>query len=254
MTILCYHSVDPHWPSPMAVTPSEFERHCTWLSRHRRVLPLDEAVRRLDRTGRLPRGTAALTLDDGFAELADHATPVLRRLALPATVFLVAQTLTDAGQQVDWVDTPRTVPLTTLTRDQVLAMQDLGVDFQSHSWAHVDLTRLGFDACVDDLRSSRELLSDVLSRPVSMLAYPRGRHDAVVRAAAERAGYTSAFALPERGEPPGPFAVPRVGVHRGNGAWTVRLKSTRSYLPVRNAPATARARRLAGHVLEGARA
>ena len=244
MTVLCYHSVDPGWTSPMAVRPRDFERHCAWLARHREVVPLAEAVHRLDRSGRLPRGVAALTFDDGFAELAEHAAPVLARFGLPGTVFLVAQTLSAGGQAVDWVDTPRASPLTTLTREQVLAMQEAGVEFQSHSWAHLDLTRLGFEACVRDLVDSRELLSDLLHRRVSLLAYPRGRHDATVRAAAARAGYTHAFALPERGESPGPYSIPRVGVHHGNSMATVRVKTSRHYLPLRTGAAYSLARRL----------
>src|ERR687893_300844 len=104
MSILCYHSVQPRWPSPLAVEPADFARHCAWLAHRRRVLPLRDALVRLDRSGRLRRGMAALTFDDGFAALHEHAMPVLARHRMPATVFLVAQTLTPAGQPVDWVD------------------------------------------------------------------------------------------------------------------------------------------------------
>ena len=244
MTILCYHSVDPAWSSPLAVTPEGLDEQCAWLARRRRVVPLQEAVRLLDRRGRLPRGVSALTFDDGFAELQEHAAPALSRHGLPATVFLVAQTLAPGGQQVDWVDTPRETPLRTLTLDQVLAMQDLGVQFESHSWAHRDLTALSAAECVRDLLDSRELLSDLLGRRVSMLAYPRGRHDASVRAAAERAGYEHAFALPEARELPSRYAVPRVGVYRGNRLAAVRLKSTRPYLPLRTGRTYSAARRV----------
>jgi peptidoglycan/xylan/chitin deacetylase (PgdA/CDA1 family) len=241
MTILCYHSVDPRWESPMAVTPETFAAHAAWLSRHRQVLDLRDAVPLLDSNARLPRGTAALTFDDGYAELHEHLLPVLLRERLPATVFLVAETLTPGGRPVDWVDTPGAEPLRTLTLDQVLEMQDAGVAFESHSWAHTDLTTLSEEACERDLRDSRELLSDLLGRSVTQLAYPRGRHTAVVRRCAERAGYTAAFTLPERPEEPGPYAVPRVGIHRGNGPWVLRAKASRSYLPFRTSDRTARA-------------
>jgi peptidoglycan/xylan/chitin deacetylase (PgdA/CDA1 family) len=100
---------------------------------------------------------------------------------------------------------------------------------------------LSQEACERDLRESRELLSDLLGRPVTLLAYPRSRHNAAVHQAAERAGYTSAFTLPERRERPGPYAIPRVGVHRGNGSWVLRVKATRPYLPLRTSARTARA-------------
>ena len=245
MTILCYHSVEPDWESPLAVRPEAFAQQAAWLSRSRRVLPLGEAVSRLDGRGRLPSGAVALTFDDGFAALHEHVLPVLLRERLPATVFLVAETLTPAGRAVDWVRTPGTAPLTTLTREQVLEMQDAGVDFQSHSWAHHDLTDLSYDECVRDLRESREFLSDLLGRPVPFLAYPRGLHDADVRKAAAAAGYSHAFALPETAEEPGPYAVPRVGIWRGNGLLAVRVKEARPYLPLRTSEPVARsARRL----------
>jgi peptidoglycan/xylan/chitin deacetylase (PgdA/CDA1 family) len=164
-------------------------------------------------------------------------------------MFLVAQTLTPEGQAVDWVDDPGTEPLRTLTLDQVLEMQDAGVEFQSHSWAHRDLTALSFDDCVRDLRDSRELLSDLLGRPVTQLAYPRGLHNAQVRKAAERAGYGYAFALPVSPEEPTRFAVPRVGIWRANGSMTVRLKVSRPYLGLRTSPTVAKG---AGHLKRAA--
>lgn len=240
MTILCYHSVQSGWESPLAVEPDEFARQAAWLRARRRVLPLGEALGRLDRSGRLPRGEAALTFDDGFAALYDQAMPVFTRERLPATVFLVAQTLTEAGQPVDWVDTPGPEPLSTLTLDQVLEMQDAGVDFQSHSWAHHDLTQLTEAECVRDLRESRELLSDLLGRPVGLLAYPRGRHSPHVRRAAALAGFSHAFALPEQGEQVDEYAVPRVGIFRGNGQLAMRIKSARPYLALRHSEPIAR--------------
>ena len=200
MTILCYHAVEPGWNAPLAMEPQAFRQHCEWLTRRTTVVPLQQAVSRLDRFGRLPRGLMAITFDDGFSGLHRHATPVLSRLGIPATVFLVAQTLTDAARPVDWVDNPPPFPLTTLSLDQVREMQSEGVNFESHSYSHADLTQLSFADCVIDLRESRELLESLLGRRVRLLAYPRGRHNHAVRAAASRAGYSHAFTLPESRE------------------------------------------------------
>lgn len=239
MTILCYHSVDPGWDHPLAVTAAGFADHCSWLARRRHVLGLGAATTLVDRAGRLPRGTAALTFDDGFEALHRYALPILREHRLPATVFLVAQTLAPGGQPVDWVDGMGDTVQTTLSLEQVLEMRDEGVDFGSHSYAHHTLTDLTFAECVTDLTQSRELLEDLLGRRVDLLAYPRGRHDEKVRLAAARAGYRYAFALPVSTERPGPYAVPRVGVYRGNGTPTVRVKSCRTYLRARTDPRAA---------------
>lgn len=234
MTILCYHGVDPTWRSPLAVTPEAFDAQCSWLVEHRKVLDLDTAVERLDRTGRLPRGSTAITFDDGFRNVVEHALPVLRRHRLPATVFVVAETLTEAGRRVDWVDTPPSDgELETLTLDEILELQEGGVAIGSHSYSHRILTELSEEECEADLRRSRELLEDLLRRPVPHIAYPRGYHDEKVRQAAQRAGFRNGFALPESPEPKGPFSVPRVGVYPGNEARSLGLKTSRWYVPVR---------------------
>ena len=252
MTVLCYHAVNPAWASSLSMHPDTFAAHAAWLAAHRSVVPLQEGVERLDARGRLPRGTVALTFDDGFASVHEHAWPVLTRLRLPATVFVVARTLTEAGKVVDWIDTPPPYETTTLSVDQVLAMQEAGVAFESHSSVHADLTRLSHAECLADLRDSREHLEAVLGRPVRLLAYPRGRHAPHVRDAARRAGYTHAFALPEGPEPVGPFALPRVGLYRANGVRHLRVKVAPGYLAARTGRPYAAARR-ASSTLAGVR-
>jgi peptidoglycan/xylan/chitin deacetylase (PgdA/CDA1 family) len=234
LSILCYHAVDPLWHSPLSVSPEEFEAHCAWLARHRTVVPLDVAVEHMSRSGRLPRSMVALTFDDGFAQLHDYVFPVLAKHRLPATLFVVAKTLTPEGQTVDWVDTPPPWPLETLTVEQILDARAAGVAVASHSWSHRTLTEVEEDACRVDLATSREFLSDMLHEGVTQLAYPRGKHDGGVRRAAEAAGYRHSFALPEAREQVGPHALPRVGVFPGNGTWTLRGKTHPRYLAVRH--------------------
>lgn len=246
MSILCYHAVDPTWTSPLAVTPQDFETHLTWLTQTRTVVPLSVAMEHMSPRGHLPRGMVALTFDDGFAQLEEHVFPALARHGLPATVFLVAATLTPQGQQVDWVDTPPDGPLETLTVDQVLAAAEQGVDMQSHTWSHPRLTELDEDAVRAEMRGSRELLADLLHRSVDHVAYPRGLHDEQARRASQAAGYAYSYALPVSHEEVGPHAVPRVGVWPGNQTRALRMKTMPEYLAVRHSPVFPALRKLAG--------
>ncbi|HEY3210584.1 MAG TPA: polysaccharide deacetylase family protein [Actinomycetota bacterium] len=246
MSILCYHAVDSEWQSPLSVTPREFQAQCAWLSRHKRVVGAAEAATRLVISGRLAPGWIALTFDDGFRSVFRHAFPVLTRHHFPATVFLVAQTLTPEGRPVDWVDDPPSWRVETLTLEEVREMQEAGVRFGSHSYAHHDLTALSDEECERDLRASRELLEDLLETRVTLLAYPRGLHSERVRRAAARAGFANAFTLPERRESIGPHAIPRVGVYPGNGTMAVRAKTSRWYPLVRTSRVFPILRRLAG--------
>jgi peptidoglycan/xylan/chitin deacetylase (PgdA/CDA1 family) len=250
MPVLCYHAIDPAWRSPLAIAPDVFARQCAWISRHRRVVSLGEVVDAMNGTGRLPHGVVALTFDDGFETVHEHAMPILRRYGLAATVFLVAGTLGSDRRAVDWVDDPPPQPLESLSRSQVLEMREAGFTFGSHSFAHDDLTTLGDDECERDLLTSRELLEDVLGHSVRWLAYPRGRHDERVRRAASRAGFSHAFTLPQGPEPVALHAVPRVGIWPKDGINALRAKTSDWYLRLRTSRACplARAVRQLGRV------
>jgi peptidoglycan/xylan/chitin deacetylase (PgdA/CDA1 family) len=234
VTFLVYHAVDPRWSSPLSVSPAAFAKHGRWLERNRAVLPLDEAIARMDRHDRLPRGMVAITFDDGYDSVFDHAFLVLRRLGLPFTVFLVAATLTDGTSPDTWVDGGPGHPLRTLSLEQVREMQRAGGRFGSHSLAHRDLTAMSEEESERDLRESREILEDLLQTPIRHLAYPGGLHSERVRRAARRAGFDHAFTtsrdLKRAG---GNMAVPRIGVYPGNGTLTLRAKSSSWYIAVR---------------------
>lgn len=67
--------------------PQQFEARMEWLARSPYpVLPLDEAIRRLD-NGSLPDNAVAITIDDGWFSTLKGMVPVLERLGLPATLY-----------------------------------------------------------------------------------------------------------------------------------------------------------------------
>jgi len=61
---------------------------CEELARRCTVLPLAEMATALSAGRRLPENAAAITFDDGYASVHDLALPVLKKLGLPATVFV----------------------------------------------------------------------------------------------------------------------------------------------------------------------
>lgn len=101
--ILIYHRVlpeqDPLFPSE--VYRAKFERQLTWLKSRFHVLPLLDAVQ-LAAQGRLPARSACITFDDGYADNAEVALPVLQKHGLHAS-FFVATGFLDGGRM--WNDT-----------------------------------------------------------------------------------------------------------------------------------------------------
>lgn len=89
LSILMYQRVvarrDPLFPE--IIEAHGFGRHLRLLRRWFRVLPLAEAVRRLQERS-LPARAVCITFDGGYAEHVEVALPLLQRYGLPATFFV----------------------------------------------------------------------------------------------------------------------------------------------------------------------
>ncbi len=87
--ILMYHHVAdreevflPHVPARV------FGRQMEYLKKEYRVRDLDELVEMIKRGEAIPARSVAITFDDEYDDVYRNAFPVLRRLDLPATVFI----------------------------------------------------------------------------------------------------------------------------------------------------------------------
>lgn len=103
LSILIFHRVLPKLDPLLPGEPDAalFEARMRWLSSAFRVMPLVEATRRFA-DGSLPINAACITFDDGYADNATIAAPILSRLRLPAT-FFIATGFLDGGRM--WNDT-----------------------------------------------------------------------------------------------------------------------------------------------------
>jgi peptidoglycan/xylan/chitin deacetylase (PgdA/CDA1 family) len=103
LLILTYHRVCPEPDALVAgnAHAAGFARQMQVLARAFRVLPLTEAADRLE-AGTLPARAVCITFDDGYADNAEVAAPILVRYGLPAT-FFIATGFLDGGRM--WNDT-----------------------------------------------------------------------------------------------------------------------------------------------------
>src|SRR5262245_44463727 len=97
--ILMYHRVArvPCDPWGLAVSPERFAEQIDVLVGRRRVIALGALAGALAR-GDAPRDAAAVTFDDGYADVLTEAVPVLERYGCPATVFLTTGAIGRDGE------------------------------------------------------------------------------------------------------------------------------------------------------------
>jgi peptidoglycan/xylan/chitin deacetylase (PgdA/CDA1 family) len=89
LSVLIYHRVpaEPDELLPGEPCAAEFERTMRWVKSVFNVIPLAEGVVGI-KSGKLPARALSITFDDGYANNATVAAPILKRLGLHATFFI----------------------------------------------------------------------------------------------------------------------------------------------------------------------
>ena len=186
LPILMYHRIDALAPSLVPITrrltvaPADFAAQMRWLKRHGfHAVSQLQAFDALERGGHLPAKPIMITFDDGYRDVYKNALPVLVRLRIPATAYVITGRI--GGPDPSF-----------LTWGELRILERGGVAIGSHTVTHADLTALDDAHALAELRDSRAILQRRLHHPVQWFAYPYGAEDARVVALARRAGYVLA--------------------------------------------------------------
>ena len=193
-TILAYHAVgvEGEKPSRFILPRRAFERQMRTLARRRRVLALDEFVA-LRRTHRLPPARSlVITFDDGYQDTRELASPVLARLQLPATLFLVS---TRVGEGVVWEGDGELARRPLVSWEDVDDLRENGFEIGAHTRTHPILTELSPNELNGEIAGSRADLAERLGAPPHAFAYPHGKWNEAAAEAARRAGFSSAVTV-----------------------------------------------------------
>jgi len=221
--VLCYHAVSDRWPHALAVEAGTLERQVRALLR-RGFRPVG-AAEAVEGRGKLLH----VTFDDAYRTAA-LALPALERLGVPVTVFACSGYAAD-GRAFDVPELAADAArypgeLLTMPWSELRALAERGIEIGSHTITHPHLSRLSDAEIERELTESRAQFEAELGRLCRFLAYPYGETDGRVVAAAKAAGYEAAWALPGREDRIDRYALPRVGIYRGDGALRLRLKTT----------------------------
>jgi peptidoglycan/xylan/chitin deacetylase (PgdA/CDA1 family) len=226
--VIVYHAIGciprnaPEWNG--FIRPDRFAAQMEYLAQRRTVVDLDALLAAPDPPSGPPR--VAITFDDGYRSVLEHAVPVLRDLGLPATFFVPTKWI---GAANVW-DPQTGVTRDLMSAEQLAGLASDGFAVESHGDGHVDYASAASDVVEDDVRTSVERLTGLLGRPPKYLAYPYGRASPAAAAEAARLGLRAAFTL-ERPQPVfGRFAIRRTPIFPADTGPIFALKTTGYYV------------------------
>ena len=162
LAVLTYHRVDEPDrrrdldPSLVSATPIEFGHQVQLISERFRPIGADELLAVRAGQGRLPPRAVLVTFDDGYADFAANAWPVLRQYGVPVTLFVTTDGRDDPSTRFWWdrlsaalnstdrVDLPAS-PIGAISLASAARRRAAGMRFKSY------LKGLPHDAAMDAL-------------------------------------------------------------------------------------------------------
>lgn len=168
---VAYHSIGQEHRKPhLEIPPADFERQLTYLqSRGYSFLRFSEVLR----AGK----SAYIYFDDGFKSVKENAHPILRRLGIPATLFVTADYLDQKSEQglyMDWED--------------ARSLSDI-FEFGSHAVSHVKLNKISLAQARGEMGRAKNIIEERLGQNVTAFSYPYGRSSPELEQIAHELGY-----------------------------------------------------------------
>lgn len=161
----------------LSLPPEKFEEHLIWLKENGyQTITLEDLVLALQTGYPLPEKPVIITLDDGYRDAYTNAYPLLQKYGMKATVFVITRLLDENN-------------INFITWDMAAEMSQHGINIESHSVDHPDLSKLSAESVMSQLRDSRMAIEAHTHQEVRILCYPAGAYNGMVIDLLPAAGY-----------------------------------------------------------------
>ena len=184
---LMYHyvswlpAIDPNMAlrRSLTVSPTDFEEQLRYLRDQGYAgITTRDLWWSLDQTAPLPAKPVMLTFDDGYADAYTVVLPLLQKYGFVGVFFVTVNKVDTSGY---------------ITRDQLRALADAGMDIESHAIDHVSMMTRTLAEQRYQMCTARQFLSQWTGTDVRHFAYPSGDYNADSFSALQSCGYLSAY-------------------------------------------------------------
>jgi peptidoglycan/xylan/chitin deacetylase (PgdA/CDA1 family) len=221
VVVLIYHCVGRGSGLELDLPVTRFADQMAWLAGTGRVTTLDDALSRLGPGPAPDADPIVVTFDDGPADFAEVAVPILVEHGIPATIYLATE----------FLDEQRPFPYGAPPMSWAAMADVLGtglVTVGSHTHTHALLDRLPDDRVDDELDRSVGAIGDHLGVTAAHFAYPKSLAPSPGADRAVRARFRSAALAGTRPNPYGrtdPFRLARSPIQAGDEMRWFRAKA-----------------------------
>lgn len=210
--ILMYHEVNDLLANDLYLSVEDFTAHLTYFEEEGITpISMQQLYDHWVNGAPLPEKPIVLTFDDGYRSMYTTVYPLLKERGWSGTFYCIAN--------CRWSDN-------FLLEDMIAEMAANGMEIGSHTSKHRELNALTGDELLYELTDSKDVLSTITGKEITMLCYPAGRYNDETKTTASETGYLCAvttkngFATKSQGM----YDLKRIRVSKGNGAtW---LKNT----------------------------
>lgn len=183
--ILQYHHVSETTPKSTSISPTQFEKHLTYLAEHNfKVVPLSNIVDAIKNNAYIPDKTVAITFDDAYLNILTNAKPLLDKFNYPFTIFINPAIVSrNSPHYLSW--------------QQLKNMADSGVIIANHGLEHNSLARISKGITneewvtkqVTDLLHAEKIITEKTGQNWQYFAYPYGEYNLDIQQAIVKNGF-----------------------------------------------------------------
>ena len=181
-TILQYHHVSSETPPVTSISPDKFAEHMAYLNENHTVISMDKALEAVKSDTPLPENAVVITFDDGFANIYENGSPLLKKYEFPFVIFVNPDQIGQSRSQLSWEQMEEMRPLAT---------------YANHTIGHIHLLnrRTGegdaawLERVMENIEQAERVLTEKIGYSKRWLAYPFGEFNHTLKDALLDAGF-----------------------------------------------------------------
>jgi len=174
--ILMYHHIrDYSDPSDkigtnLSVSPNDFAKELDLIKEKGYTTITFENIK----SGNVPEKSIILTFDDGYENFYQNAYPELQKRGMKAVSYIIVNNI---GKD------------TYMTRDQIIEIENGGVEIGSHTLSHPNLVSSPDTKVTSEVKDSKKYLEDIIGKNIISFCYPSGKFSRTTEALINSSGY-----------------------------------------------------------------